>query len=407
MLFTYKVQKADGTVYEGSREALDKFALARGVRSEGETLISAEPAEGKGGDLLLRLKALLPFLSRVSLHDKVVFIRNLGGMLGAGLTLSRSLAVLLRQTQSEKLKEIITDLSAKIASGGSLSQAFLLHPRVFPSVVIATVQAGEEGGNLARSLLSVSEQLSRSFALQRKVRGALIYPAVVIAVMCAVGLVMFVYIVPQLVLAFKDFNVQLPLSTRMIIAVSDIVQNHLVIGLGVGAALIALCVAGLRNPRVKQVIDRVVLRLPVISVLLKEANAARMAQTLSSLLSSGVEVVRALDITEQVLPDGEYRVVLREAREAIQHGEPMSGVFRSHDELFPPFLCEMMAVGEESGKLAGMLKEAEVFFESEVEQRTKNLSALIEPALMVVVGVAVGFFAVAMISPAYSLMSSI
>lgn len=406
MRFHYKAQKASGEFYEGEREAADKFALSRELRGSGETLISARE-EGTSGGPSFGLKRLLPFGTRISIHYKIAFIRNLAGMLAAGLTVSRALSVLERQTKSEKFKNVISSLAGKISAGESLSQAFSVHSRVFSSLVISMVKAGEEGGNLSASLFAVSEQLDRSYALQRKIKGALIYPAIVITVMLIVGLILFIYIVPQLTAAFKEFNVELPLTTRIVIAVSDFLQAHLIIGLTLIAAAVLGVWAAAKSPQGKHLIDKALLHVPVITPLIKEANAARVGQTLSSLLSSGVEVVKALDITADTLPNTFYRKVLLEARDAIQKGEPMSGVFRSHEDIFPAFLSEMIAVGEETGKLSPMLKETGAFFEAEVEQKTKNVSTIIEPALMVIVGAVVGFFAVAMISPAYSLMNSI
>jgi type IV pilus assembly protein PilC len=269
------------------------------------------------------------------------------------------------------------------------------------------VKAGEEGGNLSSSLFAVSDQLDRAYSLQRKMKGALIYPAIVISVMLLVGATMFVYVIPKLTSAFKEFSVELPLSTKIVIAVSDFMQARLLLGISIIVVVFGGLWVSARQPFGKRFIDFTVLRLPAIRSIIREANAARVAQTLSSLLSSGVEVVLALKITADVLPNTYYRNVLIEAGKAVEKGEPMSGVFRAHENILPPFLSEMVAVGEETGRLSGMLKETGVFFEAEVEQKIKNISTIIEPALMIFVGIAVGFFAVAMISPAYSLMDSI
>ena len=406
MKLHYKAQKADGTFYEGTREAADKFALSRELRAETETLISASEAK-VSSRAFLDLRKLLPVFKRVPLHEKIIFTRNLAGMLSAGLTVSRALGVLERQTRSQKFKEIIGGLSKRISTGENLSQALSGDSAVFPTLLVSMVKAGEESGNLSNSLFSVSEQLDRSYALQRKVKGALMYPATVIAVLIIVGVVLFVKVVPQLTSAFTDFNVDLPLSTRIVVAVSDFLQAHYITGFLLVLGFIASRLAIVKSAPGKRFFDRALLHMPIITPIIKQANAARVSGTLSSLLSAGVEVVSALEITADVLANGEYRKVLLKAREAIQRGEPMSEVFRAHEDIFPPFLSEMVAVGEETGKLSPMLKETSAFFEAEVEQKTKNISTIIEPVLMVVVGVVVGFFAVAMISPAYSLMNAI
>ncbi len=406
MRFNYKAQKSDGTFYEGERDASDKFSLARDLHGSGETLIKATEAKGVS-HARMQLQNLFPFLGSVSIHDKVIFARNLSGMLSAGLTVSRALGVLLRQARSQGFKAIINGLIERISKGESLSQACAFYGTVFPPIFISMVRAGEEGGNLAGSLLIVSEQLDRSYTLQRKVKGALVYPAIIIAVMLLVGTVLFIYVVPKLTSSFKEFNVDLPFSTKMVIFVSDFLQAHLLIGialvLGAGMGLYL----AVRSVKGKRILDSLFLHIPVISSIIKDANAARTGQTLSALLSSGVEVVCALEITADVLSNHHYRDVLLLARGAIQRGEPMSGMFREHEDIFPSFLAEMVAVGEETGKLSGRLKETGLFFEREVDQKTKNISTLIEPVLMVVVGAAVGFFAVAMISPMYSLMNTI
>lgn len=407
MRFHYKAQKADGSFYEGEREASDKFALSRELRAEGETLLHASESGSSQGGKGLRLKRAFSFLGRVSIHDKITFTRNLSGMLAAGLTISRALTVLERQTHSQKFKLIIRGLSGRISAGESVSQAFAGYPEMFPPVVLSMVKAGEEGGNLSSSLFAVSGQLDRAYTLQRKVKGALIYPGIVITVMLLVGAVMFIFVVPKLTSTFREFNVELPLSTRIVIALSDFLQAHLIASVLLVAGFLGGFWTAAKSARGKRLIDLLLLHIPVVTPIIREANAARVGQTLSALLSSGVEVTTALLITADVLPNLYYREVLLKARDAVEQGEPMAGIFREHEDIFPPFLSEMVAVGEETGKLSPMLKETASFFETEVEQRTKNISTIIEPALMVIVGVAVGFFAVAMISPAYSLMDSI
>lgn len=406
MRLRYKAQKSDGSFYEGERESPDKFALSREFASAGETLIQATESKPVA-HLHVTIRKLFSFRRRVSMHDKIAFARNLAGMLSAGLTVSRALSVLERQTRSKRFKAVITGLITKISVGENLSRAFSGYPDVFPPILISMVKAGEEGGNLAKSLLAVSDQLDRSYALHRKVKGALMYPGIVIGVMCIVGLVMFIFIVPKLTSAFKEFNVDLPLTTKIVVGISDFLQAHLFLGLGLIVAVACACWVSMRSTRGKRLIDTALLHVPVITPLIRQANAARTGQTLSSLLSAGVEVIHALEITADVLSNHHYRDVLLLARGAIQKGEPMSTIFRAHEDIFPPFLSEMVAVGEETGKLSDMLRETGLFFEAEVDQATKNIATLIEPALMVVVGVVVGFFAVAMISPAYSLMDSI
>ncbi|KKW20674.1 MAG: hypothetical protein A2W52_02115 [Candidatus Taylorbacteria bacterium RIFCSPHIGHO2_02_49_25] len=407
MRLKYKAQKTSGEFYEGERDATDKFTFARDLRKEGETLISASLINDSRPLYAFATGRLFLFFRRISAHDKIAFVRNLASMLGAGLTVSRSLAMLERQTRSKKLKSVITGVSGRISGGESLSQALAEYADVFQPLVVSMVKAGEEGGNLSASLFAVSDQLLRSYALQKKLKGALIYPVIVVSVMILVGVLLFVYVVPQLTSAFKEFNATLPISTKIVIGASEFLQHNLMLGVIVLAAALGGLLFAAKSQSGKRLIHFAVLRIPFAGQIVREANAARVGQTLSSLLSSGVEVTKALAITADVLSNTYHKDVLAAASKTVERGDTMSGVFREHEHLFSPFLSEMIAVGEETGKLSGMLKEAGAFFEAEVDQKIKNISTIIEPALMVAVGIAVGFFAVAMISPAYSLMNSI
>ena len=404
MRFKYKAQKKDGTPYEGIREATDRNDLYRDVQKEGEELISAFEflPQSRFG-----LGSLDTLLGRIKIHEKVIFARNIGGMLTAGLSLSRSLSVLERQTSNRKFKGIISELNTDVGKGAAFSEALGRFPRVFSALFIAMVRAGEEGGNLAASFKRLSEQLDRAYILQRKLKGALVYPAIVVCIMILIGIIMLIYVVPQLTDTFKDFGVDLPISTQIVVGASDFLRNNFWYALLILCASVVAFFFMLRNKHTRRLFDRGVLKLPVFSSLVQQANAARTARTLSSLLSAGVAVIPALEIATDVVSNSLYKEVLIRAREMIQKGDPISGVFREREDLYPPFLGEMVAVGEETGRLSGVLEEAGVFFEDEVDQKTKDLSTIIEPLLMVAVGAAVGFFAVAMISPAYSLMNSI
>lgn len=402
MRFTYKAQKADGTIYEAEREAPDKFFLYRELKKEEETVISvSEVSEG----FRFKWRQFAP--RRISLHEKIIFARNLAGMTAAGLSLSRALSVLERQTRNAKLQSVIAALLLRIGKGVAFHSALAEFDDVFPPLIISMVKAGEESGNLSGALLTASNGLERIYLLTRKVRGALIYPAVVLSVMLVVGVLLFISVVPQLSAAFTELNIVLPFSTRVIIGTSDLLKNHGLLMAGGFLALACSVVGAARTQGGKRLIDRMFLRLPVLSPLLRELYTARTASTLASLLAAGVEIMSALEITPDVIGNSLYRDVLREAKGAIERGESIATVFRAHEDLYPPLLAEMIAVGEETGKLSILLKDAGIFFEGEVEQRTKNLSTIIEPLIMVIVGVAVGFFAFAMITPMYSLMDSI
>jgi type IV pilus assembly protein PilC len=269
--------------------------------------------------------------------------------------------------------------------------------------------AGEESGNLADALEIVGMQMKKNNDIVKKVKGAMIYPAIVITVMIIVGIVMIMKVVPTLTATFVELNVELPFATRMLIAMSNGLKDYALIIFPVFILGIVFFIAYIRTENGKKIKDTVLLRIPVVSGLVKQLNTARTARTLSSLLSAGVDIVEALSITRDVVQHTRFKYVVASAGEGIQKGVPLSKAFSTEEAFtcYPLLFSEMIAVGEETGKLAGMLEENALFFEGEVEEATKNMSTIVEPVLMLIVGVAVGFFAMAMIAPMYSVMSGV
>lgn len=391
-------------MYEGVKEAPDKFALYKELRKENGAILSvSEVAEKRA----LSLQMNIDFLTRITTDDKVLLARNLGSMLEAGLALSRALSVLERQLRKKKIKTLLASVNEEIKKGKSLNQSLALYPRVFSNLFIATVKAGEESGSLASSLKILSDQMARTAALVRKIRGAMIYPAIVISVMILIGILMLMFVVPSLTAAFSQMHATLPLSTRIVIFVSNFLRDHTLLGLLAAAAAAAAAYFGFRTAAGRRFFDFSVLHIPIISGLVKESNSARTARTLASLMTAGVPVVEAFKITGEVVQNSYFKAVLEQAGESIQKGSPISAVFAEHEDLYPAFLGEMVAVGEETGKLSEMLRNVSEFYEEEVDRETKDMSTIVEPFLMVIIGAGVGFFAISMISPIYSLVSAV
>lgn len=405
MKFKYKAQKADGEVYEGEREAPDKFVLYNDFKKEGGILLSAkEIKKSKKWDFKHLVDRI--FYGSVSMHDKIIFAKNLGAMIEAGLPLSRALVVLEKQIRSKRLRAVINEIGELVKTGHSLSGAMTEFPNIFSSLFISVVKSGEESGKLAASLAAIAGQLDRTFYIERKVRGALLYPAVIVMLIIVVGAVMLVYVVPKLTAAFSDLKITLPLSTRVVIFVSDFLKNHYIVSLIILIVSVASLYLFAKTEKGKRTFDFIFLKIPIVGLLVKETNSARAARTLSSLLSSGVDVVLALGITGEVVQNFYYRKVLKKAAENIQKGVPLSAAFVENEKLYPAFFGEMISAGEETGNISGMLKDVGIFYENEIDQKTKDFSSVIEPLIMIVLGAAVGFFALAMISPLYSMTSS-
>ncbi len=401
--FNYKAKTAEGRLTEGEMEAKDKSDLVSAMREKGLTVIFAKEFSEKALDF----EKINLMVARVNLREKIVFTRNLSAMLSSGIALSRALEILEKQTKNPKFKKIIHKLLTDIESGDSFSISLKKHPAVFSALFVSMMRAGEESGRLVEALDVVGKQLERGYTLRKKIKSAMMYPSIVFFAMIVIAIIMFIYVVPTLTSTFKEFNIELPLSTRIIMGVSDFLVANTVSALSLLAGIVVAFMLAIRTKIGMRVSDFVSLHIPVISGIVKQYNAAQTARTLSSLFSSGVSVVEALSITEDVMQNSYYKTVLSKAKEVIQKGVPLSNVFLENENIYPLLVGEMMQVGEETGKLAEMLEKIAVFFEEEVSAITKDLSTVIEPFLMLFIASAVGFFAISMITPMYTLTASI
>jgi type IV pilus assembly protein PilC len=401
--FNYKAKTMEGRLTEGSLEAKDKTDLVQTMRVKGLTVIFAKEETGSK----FSMEALNLLVVRVKLREKIVFTRNLSAMISSGIALSRALEILGKQTENLKLKKVIQSLESSIEEGDTFSSALKKHPNVFSSLFVAMVHAGEESGKLVESLTVIGQQLEQGYALRKKVKSAMMYPSIVFFAMIVIAIIMFIYVVPTLTGTFKEFNMELPMTTKIIMMISDFLVANTVLALSLMVGAVVSIVLGLRTKIGKRFSDFTALHFPVLSPIVKQYNAAQTARTLSSLFSSGVTVVDALEITEEVMQNSYYKEVLVKAKDVIQKGVPLSSVFMENQNIYPMLVGEMMQVGEETGKLSEMLEKIAIFFEEEVSTVTKDLSTVIEPLLMLFIASGVGFFAIAMISPMYKLTASI
>lgn len=400
MKFSYTAINKEGSKYVGTLDAADKSDFYQEFKKTGDTLVSVQEAKQK-------TNINLPFLNRVKMIDKIVFARNVGNMLEAGLSLSRAINVIERQSKNKKMQETCRGLNSSIASGKSFHESLGLYPKIFSTLFVSMVKAGEESGNLNESLKHVATQMEKSYMLKKKVKGAMMYPSVIIGVMILIAILMMIYVVPALTKTFTDLKVTLPMSTRIVLGISSFLQNQLIIGILGLAAIVVGGYYAMKTRRGKKAFDFVVLHIPIVAPILKESSSAYTTRTLSSLLAAGVDLIQAVRITGEVLQNSYYKAVLVNAEKVVEKGEALSGVFIKENKLYPVFVGEMISVGEETGKLATMLMGVATFYENEVEQKTKDLSTIIEPFLMVIIGAAVGFFAVSMITPMYSVMNNL
>jgi type IV pilus assembly protein PilC len=403
--YIYTARSYDGQTKGGEAIAQDEKNLAQQLRADGflVTSISLVKEEDTHG---VSVKFMDRFQS-VPLKEKMVFARNLSIMVASGLTVSRALNNLAVQTENKVFKKILLDIYEEVQSGKSLSESLAKYVNIFGELFVNMVRVGETAGNLDEVLKIVAVQLEKEHDLTSKVRGAMIYPGVILTVMLIIGYIMLTFVLPKLLGVFKDMGTQLPPMTQFIVNLSDILAKNGPLSALFIVMFIFFMQWFLRQDSGKKALSWASIKFPLFSSLVKQMNCARFARIYSSLLRSGVGSVEALKIISRTLTNYYYQKVLLDSVEDIQKGVSLSKVLSDHPDIFPVLVSQIVQVGEETGKTEVVLLQLAEFYEYEVDQITKNLSAVIEPVLMVFIGGAVGFFAVAMLQPMYSMMDSV
>jgi type IV pilus assembly protein PilC len=402
--FIFKARKLSGEVYKGEKDANDHFELFKMLRDQGDEVIEyKEKKSGRG----MNFNISIPFFGGVKPLEKINFARNLGAMLEAGLALSRALVVIEKQTKNPAFKKVVSSLISEVDTGVTLADSLAKFPKVFPKIFIAMVRAGEQSGTLAESLKIVAQQMDSAYALDKRIKGAMLYPAVILTAMIIIGILMFIFVVPTLLKTFTELHIKLPATTQVVLDISNLIRDHGLIVLIVFIILASFLVWWSKRDFGRKFMHALVLKIPVIGLLVQEVNTARTARTMSSLLGSGVDVVETVNITADVVQNIYFKDVLTKASASIKNGDLMSKTFNQYTKYYPLFFIEMMSVGEETGKTGEMLLGVAKYYEDDVNQKTKDMSTIIEPVLILMIGGAVGFFAVSMIQPMYSLMDAI
>jgi type IV pilus assembly protein PilC len=400
MKFIVTVKTPEGKEETTTREAENRFEIYSDIEKNGGTVVSVEEASGGlGTPKWMNIR----FGSGVKTEDRIAFTKNLAAMLAAGLTLARALSVIERQSTNKYFKEVLAKLQETIRAGSSFHEALALYPKIFSKLFIAMTRAGEESGKLSETLTVVARQMETSSNLTKKVKGAMIYPSIILFAIVVIGILMLIFVVPTLTATFTSLGVALPLSTRIIMHASDFVVHNVILVVIALAAVTGGLFAAFQSEGGKRVILFLALQAPVIGELVRETFSARTARTLASLLSSSVEMLTSIEITMEVVGKNMFGAILADAEELVRKGEPLSAAFENQHKLYPIFFSEMIMVGEETGKVSDMLAQVAEYYEKDVEERTKDLSTIIEPLLMLFIGVFVGIFALSMIAPIYSL----
>ncbi len=345
------------------------------------------------------------YIGGVTTLQKITFTKHLAIMLKVGISLGEALSTLLMQSKG-KMHDVLADIHKNVETGMRFADALARHKTVFNQFYIGLVRAGEESGNLAEDLEQLANRYSKDYELKQKVEGALLYPGVVLGLTIALMMAISIFVLPKLTLLFKSLRYGLPWYTRAMISISQFLSQYGIEAALGFVALIIIIVWVLRRPFAAPFRDNLFLHLPAVGGIVKTVNLARFSLILGSLLRSGLPIKEAVTITENVLGNVMYRKVLQKALSRVNAGEPLSSVLEESN-LFPPFATRILTVGEETGKLTDMLMYLSEFYEHELDSTLKNLSTILEPVLLIAIGMIVLGLALSIVTPIYDFIGSV
>jgi type IV pilus assembly protein PilC len=400
LTFDYKVRDKAGELVEGELDGDSMALVVRRLRDMGYMPISVTPKSA----VSLKTEIKIPGLSnRIKLREIAVMTRQLSTMVDSGLSVVRSLAILGAQVDNAELARILTEVRMDLEHGSSLSMACSKHPKAFSKLYCTLIQAGEVGGNLDTVLNSLADAIEKQADLNRTIKSAMTYPAVVMSVMVIIFTAMIVFIVPVFKNLFNTLGGKLPLPTQILIQISQIITSAwvlLVIAVIVGAIVGTKKWIATEDGR--RVWDRWMLKPPIFGSLFHKVALARVTGTLATLIGSGVPILESLDIASETAGNQTVADVLVEAKNGVREGRPLADPLREHEEVIPTLMVQMIEVGEQTGSLDGMLKKVGEFYDQEVAVTVGNLTALLEPLLTVFMGVGVGVMVISLYLPMFS-----
>lgn len=398
-VFQYKARGLDGKLLTGLVDTPSQEMAIRLLHEKQLFVINV--TESHQGFSLTQIQQ---YVKRVTFNDIVNFTRQLSTMVVAGLSLPEALTILRNQTTNQAFVDVLMDTEHQIVSGGNLADALSKYPKYFSTTYIALIRAGESSGNLDEILTRLSETLESEREFRGKVSGAMIYPVIILIGMVGVIFVMMTVVMPKLTGLYKDFNIKLPWSTALLMSISGFFVNFwwlMIIGMG-GA--VWLFQKWRKTPLGELLVDQFMFKIPLFGELQKKIILVDFTRTLGMLVSSGIHILEGLQILKSSLGNVLFRNAVGEISNKVEKGLPLGDSFAQY-AVFPPIVSQMMKVGEETGKLDETLTKLSKYFQSESEQLVKGLTTAIEPIIMVVMGVGVGFIVISVITPIYNLTS--
>jgi len=398
MKFLYQARTKEGRIQSGTIEASSRKATLDILEKYGLQVTSLTAEAGS----IWQKKIVLS--KKISLRDITVFTRQLSVMLKSAVAPVEALRAQMIQTENPNFKEKILKIAETVESGNPLSRAFSFFPEVFDSFYISCLRSGETSGKVADSLNYLADHLEREFHLQQKIRGAMIYPIFVIVVLIGVIFLAAFFIVPNLSEVLKNFGTKLPLSTRAIISFSDFIKEGgwILIFVILGAIFITPFLFK-RSKEGKKSWDKFSLKLPILGEFYKKVSLTRFSENLSVLISAGLPITSALEITKSIIGNDVYEKIVAETGERVARGETISSVFLRYPEVIPAFVTQMISTGEKTGRLEDTLMDVVNFYKAEIDRTINNLTSILEPILLLVLGIGVGIMVISLFLPLFSI----
>ncbi len=398
--YKYTARNAQGQLVNGSIEAANQDTVARTLRGQGMLVTSVNM------DLSKNKSSFLSRAKSIKLDDLIIFTRQLATMVSAGLPLIESLDVLGEQMENPSLRSVVRTIQKDVEGGSTLTSAIDKHPRVFTELYVNMVKAGEASGMLDGILNQLAIYLEKNGSLQRKVKGAMVYPGVVSGLAVFITAFIMIFIIPKFEKIYSGLGVQLPLLTRVLLFVSNILVHNMLYVIPIVILGVYLLKKYIKTPSGRMYKDRLVLNMPVFGSLFRKASVAKFTRTLSTLVRSGVNIITALEIVAKTSGNVIIEQAVLRTKMSIQEGETIAGPL-AQTGVFPPMVTRMISVGEKTGALEEMLQKIAVFYEEQVDAAVAALTSIIEPLLIVFMGVIIGTIVIAMYLPIFNMINAI
>ncbi len=400
--FTWEGKNRTGKVQKGDMEAPNEAAVTAALRRQG-VMASKIKERGKGLDIELKIPGMEP---KISSKDLVVFTRQFATMIDAGLPLVQCLDILARQQDNSTFKKILSKVKEDVESGSTFADALKKHPKAFDELYVNLVAAGEVGGILDTILNRLAAYIEKALKLKKKVKGAMTYPVTIIGIAVVVIAVILVFVIPTFEKMFADFGGTLPLPTQIVINISNFIQTYILVIIGAIIAFIFTVKRIYKTEKGRAFMDDWALKLPVMGVLIRKVAVAKFTRTLGTMISSGVPILDGLEIVSRTAGNRTVEKAIQHVKQSISEGKTIAEPLEKSG-VFPPMVCQMISVGEQSGSIDTMLNKIADFYDDEVDDAVANLTSMMEPMLMLFLGTTVGGLVIAMYLPIFKLAGTV